>query len=59
MPKKDEKPIRVRLDAATEEWSKAHPDVATTVRQCKKCGLFYKSSLRHQCAGIGEGGADE
>lgn len=51
----DEKPIRVRLDYATDMWSKAHPDCATTVRQCKNCGLFYKSSLGHQCVSIGKG----
>ena len=54
-----EKPIRVRLDSETQKWSKAHPDCVMTVRQCEVCGLFYKSSLGHQCVAIGKGQKSE
>lgn len=40
---------RIRFDEATKNWFKAHPEAVTTVRECVKCGLHYKSSLRHKC----------
>lgn len=40
---------RIKLDENTKNWFKSHPDAVTTVRQCDKCGLYYKSSLRHKC----------
>lgn len=49
-------PDRIKYDSATNAWFAKHPEAVTTVRQCDKCGLYYKSSLRHKCK---EDGKDE
>lgn len=46
------KRARIPFDHATEKWFNEHPDYVATVRQCKACGLFYKSDLGHQCVSI-------
>lgn len=46
---------KVKFDCATKAWFAKHPEAVTTVRECKKCGLYYKSSLRHKCMKKNEG----
>lgn len=40
-----------RCDAATREWFRKHPEAETTVAQCSRCGLWYKTGREqlHQC----------
>lgn len=40
-----------RCDYATRVWFKMHPGIDTTLAQCKKCGLWYKTGWEqlHQC----------
>ena len=47
---------KVQVDEPTKKWFEKQPDyMVATVRQCKKCGLFYKTSLGHKCK---KGGAE-
>jgi len=39
----------VEFDCETQAWFDQNPGAATTVEQCKECGLFYKPSLGHEC----------
>ena len=39
-----------KFDRKTEEWFAKQPEwMVATCRQCEGCGLFYKSSLGHEC----------
>lgn len=40
-----------RCDAVTREWFRMHPGIDTTLAQCEKCGLWYKTGREqlHQC----------
>ena len=40
---------RIEYDRATQEWFNKHPDVRTTTTQCPVCGLYFKTSLNHDC----------
>ena len=39
----------VKFDRATQGWFDQHPDALTTIRRCKKCGLYYKTGIVHKC----------
>lgn len=41
--------MRVKYDAATKKWFRKNMDKQTTVIQCERCGLFYRSLLDHRC----------
>lgn len=41
---------KIQCDETTTKWFEKQPDyMVATVRQCKKCGLYYKPSLGHKC----------
>lgn len=41
--------MRVSYDTETKNWMDHHIGHQTTVTQCDKCGLYYKTSLGHKC----------
>ena len=50
------KPKKLPLDKKTKEWLAKHPKlympelyIQCSVIQCKKCGLWYRPSLSHEC----------
>ena len=43
------KKVFMKYDKRTQWWFANHILETTTVEQCKKCGLFYKPSLGHEC----------
>ena len=45
------KPDQIKFDLATQRWFALNPDAVTTIRYCDKCGLWYKTGIRHKCAG--------
>lgn len=36
-----------RCDSATRNWFRAHPGIDTTLAACPRCGLLYKTGLKH------------
>lgn len=44
--------MKTHFDKATKKWFQDHIGAETTVMQCSKCGLFYKTSLEHICEKI-------
>lgn len=42
-------PDQLKFDRATQRWFDLNPDAVTTVRRCDKCGLWYKTGIRHKC----------
>lgn len=45
------KPKKLPLDKKTKKWFADHPALyyQASVVQCKKCGLWYRPSLGHEC----------
>lgn len=49
MANKESETASARYDKPTRDWFANHPGAVTTVAKCEECGLYYKTSLRHQC----------
>ena len=41
--------IRADCDPYTVAWIDQHVGESTTLYKCKKCGLYYRPSLGHEC----------
>jgi hypothetical protein len=42
-------PDKIKFDRDTQRWFDLNPDAVTTIRRCDKCGLWYKTGIRHKC----------